>query len=95
VKRRNGHTPGTASHPGEILREELEHRGMTQTAFAGYLGIKDSYLSDIINGKRGVGVAMALRLERALGSSAEFWLGLQTNYDLAQARATERAGAKP
>lgn len=46
-------------------------------------------LSDLLNGKAGVSVDMAIRLSKAFGSSAETWLGLQTAYDLAQAR--ERA----
>jgi len=47
-------------------------------------------LSDLLNGKAGISVDMAIRLSKAFGSSAETWLGLQTAYDLVQAR--ERAG---
>lgn len=70
-------------HPGEMLLEEfLTPLRMTQSAFAVRLGISFPRLNEIINGKRGVTPDTALRLARVLGTSADFWLGLQQSWDL-------------
>ena len=77
-------------HPGEIIRYEcLEPLGLTVTRAAQGLGVTRQALSDLVNEKAGVSVDMAIRLSKAFGSSPETWLGLQTAYDLWQAR--ERA----
>ena len=77
-------------HPGEIVRHEcLEPLGLTVTRAAQGLGVTRQALSDLVNGKAGVSVEMSLRLSRAFGSTPETWLGMQTAYDLWQAR--ERA----
>jgi antitoxin HigA-1 len=77
-------------HPGGIVRRQcLEPLGLTVTEAAKGLGVTRQALSDLLNGRAGVSVDMAIRLSKAFGSSAETWLGLQTAYDLAQAR--ERA----
>ena len=73
------------AHPGEVLREFLpEDLGVAEAAKR--LGVTRQALSALINGRAGVSASMALRLEGALGTSAEMWLGMQTNYDLWQAR---------
>lgn len=64
--------------PGGLLREELAERKISQTAFAGRLGMRQSYLNEILQGKRKISVQIALKLEKELGVSAEFWMGLQT-----------------
>lgn len=69
-------------HPGKILEEELEARGLIKSAFAMELKIYPSHFSDILKGKRHISAAVALKLERALGISAEFWMRLQAEYDL-------------
>ena len=77
-------------HPGEIVRYEcLEPLGLTVTRAAQGLGVTRQALSDLVNGKAGVSVEMSIRLSRAFGSTPETWLGMQTAYDLWQAR--ERA----
>ena len=77
-------------HPGEIVRHEcLEPLGLTVTRAAQGLGVTRQALSDLVNGKAGVSVEMSIRLSRAFGSTPETWLGMQTAYDLWQAR--ERA----
>ena len=77
-------------HPGGIVRRQcLEPLGLSVTEAAKGLDITRQALSDLVNEKAGVSVDMAIRLSKAFGSSAETWLGLQTAYDLAQAR--ERA----
>ena len=78
-------------HPGRIVRQEcLEPLGLTVTAAAKGLGVTRQALSDLVNQRAGISVEMALRLSRAFGSSPEMWLGIQTDYDLWQARQRER-----
>lgn len=78
-------------HPGEIVRYEcLEPLNLTVTRAAQGLGVTRQALSDLVNEKSGVSVEMSYRLSKAFGSSPETWLGMQTAYDLWQAR--ERAG---
>lgn len=75
------HRPPT--HPGEMLREEfLVPLEITQTELASRLGVSFPRLNEVIRGKRGVTPDTALRLERVLGMPAEFWLGLQQDWDL-------------
>ncbi len=74
-------------HPGGIVRRQcLAPLGLSVTEAAKGLGITRQALSDFLNGKAGVSVDMAIRLAKAFGSSPETWLGLQTAYDLWQAR---------
>ena len=74
-------------HPGGIVRRQcLEPTHLSVTETAAGLGVTRQALSDLLNGKAGISVYMAIRLSKAFGSSAETWLGLQTAYDLAQAR---------
>ena len=71
------------THPGEMLRGEfLEPLGISQSAFAIRLGVSFPRLNEIIRGKRAVTPDTALRLARVLGMPADFWLGLQTDWDL-------------
>ena len=73
------------AHPGEVLREYLpENLGVTEAARR--LGVTRQALSALLNGRAGVSAEMALRLEAALGTSAEMWLEMQAGYDLWQAR---------
>ena len=77
-------------HPGEIVKWEcLEPLGLSVTRAAKGLGVTRQALSDLINGKAGVSVDMAIRLSKAFGSTPETWLGVQMDYDLWHAR--ERA----
>lgn len=78
------HRPPT--HPGEMLLEEfLKPLGISQSAFAIKLDISYPRLKEVIHGKRGVTPDTALRLAQVLGMSADFWLGLQLDWDLWQA----------
>lgn len=76
-----------STHPGEVLYEEfLLPLGLTQTAFARHIGIPPRRISEVIHGKRGVTSEMAWLFSQALGTSAEFWMDLQTLHDLSVAR---------
>ena len=73
------------AHPGEVLREYLpETVGVSEAAAR--LGVTRQTLSALLNGRAGVSAEMALRLEAALGTSAEMWVEMQAGYDLWQAR---------
>jgi len=86
------HRPPT--HPGEMLVEEfLKPLGMSQAAFAIRLGVSFPRLNEIVRRKRGVTADTALRLERVLGMPADFWLGLQQDWDLWHAMRSVRAAA--
>ena len=78
-------------HPGEIVRCEcLEPLGLTVTRAAQGLGVTRQALSDLVNEKAGVSVEMSIRLSQAFGATPEAWLGMQTAYDLWQARGRAR-----
>ena len=68
--------------PGEILKEELDARGWTQTDFAEILGRPIQAINEIISGKKAVVPATAVELSRAMGTSPEFWLNLESAYRL-------------
>ena len=71
------------STPGEILLEEfLEPMGITQYQLAKAIGKPQSAISDIVHGRRSITAEMAWLFGKALGTSAQFWLNLQTTYDL-------------
>jgi antitoxin HigA-1 len=69
-------------HPGEVLEEELEARGLKKSVFAMELKIYPSHFSNILKGKRNINATIALKLEKSLDISAEFWMQLQAEYDL-------------
>lgn len=80
--------PIAPTHPGEILREEfLEPMDITPYRLAKDIGVPLTRVTAILAGKRAVTAETALRLGRYFGMTAEFWLGLQEQYDLDQARA--------
>jgi addiction module HigA family antidote len=76
-----------------LLEEFLRPLGISQSAFAVRLGVSFPRLNEIIRGKRSVTPDTALRLARVLGMSADFWLGLQQDWDLWHAMNTEAAAA--
>ena len=77
----NNLIPFEPTHPGEMLREELECRGITQTKLANEIGIKVSLLNELINGKRDFTIEYAMMIEAALDIDADFWINLQTAYN--------------
>ncbi|MCZ2156419.1 MAG: HigA family addiction module antidote protein [Bryobacterales bacterium] len=69
-------------HPGEMLRDELEARGLSMNQLARGLCVPMNRISAIVNGKRAITADTALRLARFFGTSAQMWMNLQTDYDL-------------
>ena len=72
------------AHPGEVLREYMGDAEVT--AFAGRIGVDRTTLSRLLNSRAGISAPMALKLEAALGTSAEMWMNMQAVYDLWVAR---------
>jgi antitoxin HigA-1 len=73
-------------HPGRLIRADLDELGVSVAEAAAGLGVTRQQLHRVLSGDSAVSPEMALRLEKAIGSTADFWLRLQMNYDLAQAR---------
>jgi addiction module HigA family antidote len=70
-------------HPGEILKSEfLDEMNVSAYALAQALRVPTNRITSIVNGERGISAETALRLARFFGTTAEFWLNLQTHYDL-------------
>jgi addiction module HigA family antidote len=75
------------THPGEILLEEfLNPLRLTQVSFAAHIGVPVQRVNEIVRGKRGITPESAWLFAEALGTTPEFWLNLQTNYDLVRSR---------
>jgi len=79
-------------HPGEILRGEMEEMSLSARGLAAALGVPVNRVTGILNGQRAVTADTALRLARYFGGTPEFWLNLQSAYELRRARLT--AGKK-
>ncbi len=76
-------------HPGEVLIEEfLKPMGISQNALGRAMGVPPRRINEIVLGKRGITADTALRLARAFSTSEQFWMGLQADYDLEEARKT-------
>ena len=83
-------------HPGEVLMEDfIEGFGITQNKLAVSIGVPPRRINEIVHGKRGITADTALRLGKLFGTTAQFWLNLQTLYDLdlAEDRAAEQIDA--
>lgn len=72
-------------HPGEVLREELVELGLSAGKLANALDVPANRISDILRGRRGVTADTALRLAHFFGTTPQFWLNLQSNYELHRA----------
>lgn len=80
-------------HPGRILKSYyIEPLKMTISDAAGYLDLARSRLSQLVNAKMSVSPAMALRLAKGFDTSPQYWMNMQTQYDLAQARKNAKLG---
>ncbi len=77
----NNMNPNNPIHPGEMIKDEIEYRGISQKALAAEIGLPASVLNEVLNGKRAVTTEYALLLEAALGIEADLWLKLQADYN--------------
>ena len=72
-----------AVHPGKMIVDELKARKITQHRFAAHIKISAAYLSDIVQGRRGLSAEMAYKVGFAFGTGPEIWMNLQKQYELA------------
>lgn len=78
--------PYIPTHPGEVLKEEIEYRGISQKKLSEQMGISYTMLNEILNSKRPVTETLALYFEAALGLEAEMLINMQTRYNMQTAR---------
>lgn len=78
--------PSVPIHPGEILKDELEARGISQRKFATVIDVSYSVFNEVINGKRPVTTEYALKIEAATGIPAYIWVNMQSEYNLQTAK---------
>lgn len=72
-----------AAHPGRMLKRELNSRELSANRLALDIGVPSGRITDILNGRRSITADTAVRLGRYFGNSAQFWLDLQSQYDIA------------
>jgi addiction module HigA family antidote len=85
----NNLKPVQPTHPGEVLKEELEFRGISQRGLARDIGISYSVLNEVLNGKRSLSPELAMMMEAALGVDAAPLLAMQNEYDMLMAERNE------
>lgn len=88
--KRNVIVPFEATHPGTIIRDEIEARNVTQKQLAIDIGVLPTFLNEIINGKRPITADFALLLEKTLEIPAELWMKFQSQYQIDLARGKEK-----
>ncbi len=86
-------TPSQPIHPGEILKDELQARGMSQRKFAALIGVSCRILNEVLNGKRPITTEYALKIEAATGIKASIWMNMQTAYAMQMARQDHKLSA--
>ena len=82
----NNLTPFEATHPGEVIKDELEYRGISQRKLAETTGIAYSVLNEVLNGKRALATEYALLIGKAIDIDAEFLIRMQADYDMQTAK---------
>ncbi len=82
----NNITPFAPTHPGEILKDEIEFRGISQKELAENMNVSYSFLNEVLNGKRPLNTELAMMIEVALGISAEPLLNMQMRYNMQVAK---------
>jgi len=85
----NNLKPSQPTHPGEVLKDELEFRGVTQRGLARQLGVSYSALNEVLNGKRALNTELAMLLAAALDIDAAPLLAMQNEYDMLMAERDE------
>ena len=86
VRKANDMMSSLLIHPGEMIKDEIAARGLTQKELARQMGVSYTVFNEILNGKRPVTTECALLLEAALGINASIWIGLQAEYNLQKAK---------
>jgi HTH-type transcriptional regulator/antitoxin HigA len=87
--------PDVAIPPGDVLAEELEARGLTQSRLARLMHRPLQAINEIVRGRKRITGATALELADALGTSAELWVRLEADYELTKARLARRSSGRP
>lgn len=82
----NNITPHEPTHPGEILKEEIEYRGLSQRKLAAQMGVSHSVLNEVLNAKRPLTTEYALLIEAAMGIDACIFIRMQADYNLKTAK---------
>ena len=82
----NNMTSSMLIHPGEMIKDEIIARGITQKELAKQMGVSYTVFNEILNCKRPVTTEYALLLEAALGTNASIWIGLQADYNMQKAK---------
>ncbi|KAA6320179.1 Antitoxin HigA [termite gut metagenome] len=82
----NNITPFEPTHPGELIKDELECRGISQRKLAAQIGVSYTFINEVLNEKRPVNIELALLLEAALGVSSGLLVRMQTSYNLQVAK---------
>lgn len=85
--------PSEPIHPGEMLKDELQARGISQRKFAELIDVSYSVLNEVLNGKRPITTEYALKIEAATGTKAYMWMNMQTAYNMQTARRDNRLSA--
>jgi len=82
----NNLEPSDPIHPGELLKDEIEYRGISQKKLAESMGMSYTVLNEVLNGKRSVTTEYALLFEAALGIEAGMWIRIQADYNMQTAK---------
>ena len=86
----NNMMPSEPVHPGTLLKEEIEYRGISQKQLARQMCVSYSVLNEVLNGKRPVSIEYALYLEAVLGIDAQLWIQMQADYNLQVAKSDRK-----
>lgn len=90
MKKASKHIPFEASHPGSLILDEIKFRGINQADLAVQMDLQKSFLNELIKGKRAITADIALLLEKILEIPAEYWMNLQSQYEIDLARIKEK-----
>lgn len=90
MKNQKDPIPHKATHPGTLILDEIKFRGLSQVDLAARMGVQKSLLNELIKGKRAINAELALLLDEILEISAEYWMKLQAQYELDQARIQQK-----
>ena len=90
----NNLTPFISTHPGEVIKDEIESRGITQRQLSDVTGISYTIVNEVLNGKRPVTIEYALLIGKALDIEASFLINMQSDYDMQMAHRNKTLTAR-